>query len=141
MADRLCLLACEPGDVPLLSALCQDALTSRGAIHWSARARRLVLMLDRYRWEAASMNQRVRAALAIRGVERVRSRGLDQVELGLPLVLLSLRFEPAEEPAGRITLSFAGPGETAISLDVEAVDLMLEDVSAPRGAQARPDHD
>ncbi len=50
--SRLLLLAQEADEVQMISALVQDAIVHPAEIAYDRRARRLVLLLDRYRWEA-----------------------------------------------------------------------------------------
>ncbi len=137
--DRLLLLAQDEGEVPLLSALTQSAILRAGDIAYDRRARRLVLMLSRYRWEAPGT--RVRAALRIESVTGVRRRGWpawsdsDPHDPGQTMLeLLAFTFED-----GFVTLDFAGGA--ALRVGVECPDLILEDVSAPWRAGRTPRHD
>ncbi|MGI4875982.1 MAG: DUF2948 family protein, partial [Janthinobacterium lividum] len=72
--SRLLLLAQDADEVPLISALVQDAIVQPADIGYDRRARRLVLLVDRYRWEAGDRS-RVRSALRIESVTRVQRRG------------------------------------------------------------------
>jgi hypothetical protein len=50
-----------------------------------------------------------------------------------------VHFLPDKLPAGEMRLQFAGGGE--IGLEVEACEAILEDITAPWAAKARPHHD
>jgi hypothetical protein len=55
------------------------------------------------------------------------------------LSLLSIGLESGEAPAGVVTLNFAGGG--ALRIEVECVDAVLSDLSAPWPTPRRPSHD
>lgn len=140
-ANRLTLLATVPDELPVISALAQDALTMREAISWSPDALRLVMMLDRFCWEKPETPRRIRSGLTFRAVKSVKARGLDQLDPALPLVVLSLSFAPQDELAGEITLLLAGSSEPALKLEVEAVDVTLQDIGDSWPVSTRPVHD
>ena len=132
----LALKAIDAGDLPVISALAQDAVFTLADTHWMSRARRFALLLNRFRWEDATAAERagrnyerVRALLVVQDVMRVASSGLDVRDRDLVLSLLSISFEPGDPPAGRLILTLAGDGE--IALDVECLDVALRDVTRP----------
>ncbi len=121
MAEALRILAQEADDVPALSALVQSAAVRADEIGWDRKARRLVLMLSRYRWEAGDKT-RVRAALRVECVTAVKRKAWPAGEAVLEL--LSVAVDDAA-----IVLAFAG-GAT-LHADVECPDLVLEDLTDP----------
>lgn len=133
-------------DLGVASALLQDAVGLAGEITWMPRKRRLVILLNRFRWEdrdAAELQrrpyERVRTILQIDSVLSVKTRGLDPREKETTYALLGVTFEPAEDGAGTLTLKLAGDGDLA--LQVECLDLHLSDTSKPWVAKAgMPDH-
>ena len=140
--SRLRLQAMDEHDLTVLSAALQDGIAQVGDIKFDRHARSMSLILARFRWELADYGkgQRVGAALRIDGVMNVRSRGINRSDPEARLVLLSMEFVAgAVAPEGMLTLNFAGGGEMA--LEVEAIDVMLLDVTAPRNAKSTPDHD
>ncbi len=141
------LLAQTPEDMPVLSALVQDAVLSAADLRYDRRRRRFVILLNRFRWEdqaeAARQGrpfERVRALLTVEDVLAVQTSGIDPHRTDEVLALLSLAFEPGPDGTGRLILTFAGDGALALSL--EALDLRLEDVTKPYVAPSRrtPDH-
>ena len=128
---RLLLLANDAGEVPLISALTQDAVAHAADIVWEPRARRLILLVNRFRWEAKDAT-RVRAALRLESVTRLQRR--DWPHGDAILALLAITAE-----ANTLTLAFAG-GAT-LRAETECVDLILEDMSAPWPALRQPHHD
>ena len=125
-------------DLTVLSAALQDAVGKIGDIRFEAKARRLTLTLNRYRWEAGGRS-RVRAALQLGSVEAVEARRLRRDAPDAVVELLALTFEPdAEPPGGILILSFAGGGD--LKVKVECVDAVLADVSAPWPTPRTPRH-
>lgn len=132
MADtRLLLLAQEAGEVATISALFQSAAVRVADVAYDRRARRLVLLTSRYRWEGKD-STRVRSALRIESVLGVARRDWPTGDAVLELLALTL----AEDV---LTLAFAR-GAT-LRVTVECPDLTLEDVSAPWPASREPRHD
>jgi hypothetical protein len=129
------LLAADAGDLAPLAALVQDALLRPVDIGYEPRARRLVLMLSRYRWEAASPS-RVRSALRIETVSAVQRRGWPGAAAGEGETMLNLLTIDWAEPW--LTLVFSG-GVT-LRAQCEVVDLVLEDVSEAWESGRRPTH-
>ncbi|MFN3287853.1 MAG: DUF2948 family protein [Sphingomonadaceae bacterium] len=127
------LLAAEPADLPPISALLQDAILRAGDVAWEPRARRLALLVARYRWEERAQPSRVRALVTIRAVERVERHAWPE-DAEAPLALLSVRAEGGE----RLLLDFAGGA--ALRLAVEVVDVALDDSGAPWPVRRRPSH-
>lgn len=129
-------------DLAVISSLVQDAVGKAADIHWLPKKHRLVVLLNRFRWEnhigdraAARACERVRAAISIEGVLRVRARGLDPRDGERAFELLALLFEPTDGPGGRMTLTMAGGAEVAA--DVECLELALTDLSRPWVAKAQ----
>jgi hypothetical protein len=130
---RLTLLAQDAGDLAPLAALVQDALLRPVDIGYEPRARRLVLMLSRYRWETKSPS-RVRSALRIETVGAVQRRNWPVAEAAAMLNLLTIEWA---EPW--LTLVFSD-GVT-MRAQCEVVDLVLEDVSDAWASGRQPSHE
>lgn len=141
------LRALDAEDLAVISALAQDAVLSAADMRWEKSRRRFALLVNRYRWEDAERatragdHERVRALLVIEDVQHVRSSGLPQGESDLVLSLLSLGWEPGEDGTGQVVLTFAGDG--ALALSVEALEVLLQDVTRPYTDPARraPGHE
>lgn len=127
---RLLLLAQEAGEVPTISALVQSATLRCEDAGYDKRGRRLVLLLNRYRWEAKGT--RIRTALRVESVTKVTRRNWPGA--GAILELLALRYE-----GDALMIDFAG--STALRVEIEVPDLILEDMSAPWSAGREPSHD
>ncbi|WP_343079847.1 DUF2948 family protein [Ostreiculturibacter nitratireducens] len=140
--SALHLKAFDADSVAVISALIQDAIFPITEIKWEPKARRLSLLLNRFRWEDRALAERqqrpyerVRSVLAIGDVTGVASQGINRQERDTVLSLLSVGWEPGDDGTGRIVLTLAGDG--AIRADVECVDLTLRDVTKPYAAPSR----
>jgi len=142
------LVAQEPDDVPVISALLQDAVFPAAEMRLDRKARRFALLVNRFRWEdraaaeaARRSFERVRALLTVGDVLRTASQGFDRHDPELVLSLLAVEFLPGEDGTGDVVLTLAGDG--AIRLSVECLDIRLRDVTrayaAPSGQAPRHD--
>lgn len=134
--SALTLRAETAEDVPVVSALVQDAVLPVTEIDWNAKARTLAFLVNRFRWEdrditgtASRPYERVRSLLVISGVTGVASQGIDRSERDTILSILNLTFEPGDEGAGRVVITLAGDG--AIAAEVECLDIDLRDMTRP----------
>lgn len=134
--QALVLLAEGAGDVPVLSALVQDALFLAGDARWDRKARRFAMLINRFRWEdraaaeaAKRPYERVRSLLVISDVGRAATQGLDRLPADMVLSILSLTWEETADGAGHLLITLAGDG--AIRLEAECVNMVLKDVTKP----------
>lgn len=132
------LLAEDEEDLAVISAALQDAVAKVGDISYEAKARRLTIAFNRFRWEAGQ-RQRVRSALQLGGVLSVQARKIRRDARDAIVELLTIGFEPGEAPGGVLTLSFAGGGD--LRAEIECVDAVLADVSEPWPTPRAPAHD
>lgn len=131
------LLAQDAEDLEVISAAMQDAVAKVGEVSYEAKARRLTIAFNRYRWEAAG-SERVRSGLQLGGVLNVQTRKIRRSPRDAVLEVLAVTFEPGEAPGGTITISCAGGGD--IRAIVECVDAVLADVSKPWPTPRTPRH-
>jgi hypothetical protein len=133
------LLATDPEDLAVISALVQDALLSADQIRYDRRRRRLALLLNRYCWEARpdmarDVPARVRSLLVFGDVREVRAQGVRQHDPDAILSLLAIEHTPDEDTAATLTIRLAGDG--ALRVEVECIDVVLRDLSSPWPAAA-----
>ncbi len=148
LADKPLRLKAESADdLAVISSLLQDAVGKTGDIAWMPKKRRLVALVNRFRWEDSTDAQkaqrpfeRVRSAVTMESVLKVRARGLSPADKDQVYDLLAILFEPAEDCAGTLTLTLAGHAE--IVLEVECLELTLADLTRPWEAKAgkAPEH-
>lgn len=129
------LRALDAEDLQVVSSLVQDAVFPATEMRWDRRQRRFAVLVNRFRWEdarAGSAPERVRAVLLVEDVMAVRSQGIDPRDGETVLSVLSVGFEPGEDGMGRVILTLAGDG--AVACDVEALEVILKDVTRPYAA-------
>lgn len=132
MTRPLALLGREPEDIATFSALLQDATLRLADAGYDRKARRLALLINRYRREVATPS-RSRCAFRIEAVDAVQRSGW-----------------PADPEAVTAILSLAQEGDwlvitcaggIAIRARVEVIELVLEDMGEPWATTRVPDHD
>lgn len=131
----LALKAEDDTDLRIISALVQDAILPGSEISYDPMARRLALLVNRFRWEDADQArsegrkyERVRSILVVGDVMSLKSDGIDRSDETV-LELLALTWEPGEDGTGRLSLQFSGDG--TLVADVECINLDLRDVTQP----------
>ena len=130
------LVARDAEDLRVISALVQDGVFQRSEARWLCASRRFALLINRFRWEdlpAAERSgrsfERVRSVLSIEDVLRVQASGLEDVDDDTVLSILAMTWEPGDDESGVIELTLAGDG--AIRVKVEALEVILRDVTRP----------
>lgn len=134
--DRLTLIGGDDADVPVLSALVQDAIVRVGDVGYDRGGRRLVLIASRYRWEMPDRT-RTRTALRIETVLGVQQQGWPR-DPDVFLDLLAVTATQSPEDGDIITLAFAGGA--SLRARVECIDMVLEDLSPAWGVRHTPEH-
>lgn len=132
------LLAEDAEDLAVIAAALQDAVGKIGDILYEPATRQLTLALNRYRWEAKG-GERVRSAIQLGSVLKVQARKLRRGAKDAVVELLNIAFEPGEAPAGAVVFTFAGGGD--LRAEVECLDVVLADVSAPWPTPRTPKHE
>ncbi len=135
-ADRPVRVVAQDGeDLQVISSLIQDAVFPIAEMSWKASKRRFAVLVNRMRWEdqvaSARPNavERVRSLLVFDDVARVSSQGIDRAETDLVFSALALDWQESTDGAGTITLTLAGDG--AVALSVECINVTLQDVTKP----------
>jgi hypothetical protein len=140
------LRALDVDDLAVISALLQDAVFLRSDARWRRAERRFAILVNRFRWEdlpraeqSGRSFERVRSVVSIEDALQVRSFGLDDIDDDTVLSILSLSWIPAAEGTGTVELMLAGDG--AVRVAVEALEVILRDVTRPyRAPSGRAPH-
>ena len=138
------IVAEDASDLEIISSAVQDAVLKAENIKFDRKQRRMTLEINRFQWEDTKSKRgpqgRVRAILAFDTVLSVKTRAVSKADPEMVYSVLSLAFDPDEEPpGGKLSILFAGDGELA--LQVEAIDVTLLDSSYEWTTRHRPDHD
>jgi hypothetical protein len=144
--EQLRLAAFDAEDLAVVSAHVQDAVLKVGDIAFIPKDKRFAGVINRFVWEkhpegrsTSRKNwERRRSGFHFDRVLAVRSTGIDRSRPDAVLDLLAIAFEPTDEPAGTITLIFAGGG--AIALDVECIEAAVRDLGPAWATKCCPEH-
>ncbi len=144
MGKKLKLRAEDEEDLSIVAACLQDALIAVGDIKYLPDDQRFVLVANRFCWEAMPCDhdsvaspddcfERVHSGLRFENVTAVRQRGIDKLDAGQLLELLTIQFEDEA-----LVLVFAG--DAAIRLETSQPLCFIEDLDEPWPTKWRPSH-
>ena len=137
------LIALDDQDLSIVSAHVQDAVMKVSDLEYLPAAKRFVLTMNRFAWEARSglfrqNNERRQSVLHFDRVLGAKTSGIPRDKPAEVLSLLAISFIAISKPAGIVELVFSGGG--TIMLDVECVEARLADVGGAWEATSRPVH-
>ncbi|MEI9406369.1 DUF2948 family protein [Mesorhizobium argentiipisi] len=137
------LIALDDQDLSIVSAHVQDAVMKVSDLEYLPAAKRFVLTMNRFVWEAKSglfrqHNERRQSVLHFDRVLGAKTSGIPRDKPAEVLSLLAVSFIAISKPAGIVELVFSGGG--TIMLDVECVEARLADVGGSWEATSRPVH-
>lgn len=145
--DAIRLIVKSADDLTMLSAFLQDGLVAHHDIHFDKARAEVVMVVDRYRWEAsAERKERVLMGLRIGKVSAVLQKQMTPTgteEASVFYNLLQLAYEKElkgqSEAAGALVFTFSAGATLRLVVD----DLMMSagDIAPPRPAMATPLHD
>ena len=141
--NALKLVALDDQDLKVVWAHVRDGVMRVGGVEFLPSAKRFVLPMNRFVWEARSgflrqHNERRQSVLHFDRVLGVKSSGIARNKPAEVLSLLAISFVPLDAPAGIVELIFSGGG--TIMLDVECVEARLADIGGAWEASSRPAH-
>ncbi|MDX8496381.1 DUF2948 family protein [Mesorhizobium sp. VK22B] len=137
------LIALDDQDLSIVSAHVQDAVMRVSDLEYVPAAKRFVLTMNRFVWEAKSgffsqHNERRQSVLHFDRVLGAKTSGIQRDKPAEVLSLLAVSFIAISKPAGIIELVFSGGG--TIMLDVECIEARLADIGGSWEATSRPVH-
>lgn len=137
---HLALAALDADDLSVLSANLQDARIAVADLAYLPAEKRFALVGRRFDWIKAAAGGCERAAMGLHfeRVLGVARSGLAQDDGERVLNLLAIDFAVAEEPAGKVTLTFSGGA--AIRLDVECIEAQMRDLGPRFPCEKTPAH-
>ncbi|MER8435169.1 DUF2948 family protein [Mesorhizobium sp. M1312] len=141
--NALKLVALDDQDLSIVSAHVQDAVLKVGDLEYMPAAKRFVMTMNRFVWEAKSglfrqHNERRQSVLHFDRVLGAKTSGIARDKPDEVLSLLAISFLVLDKPAGIVELIFSGGG--AIMLDVECIEARLADIGGAWEATSRPFH-
>ena len=139
------LIALDAEDLGVISAHLQDAILKVGDMTFQPSEKRFAAVVRRFDWGQAldtgkAAFERRQTAVRFERVLGAKIAGLDLKKTAEVLELLAVTFEAsaADDPAGVVTLIFAGGG--AVRLEVECIEAELKDLGPAWRAKSRPNH-
>lgn len=137
------LIALDDQDLSIVSAHVQDAVMKVSDLEYLPAAKRFVLTMNRFVWEAKSglfrqHNERRQSVLHFDRVLGAKTSGIPRDKPAEVLSLLAISFVPISKPAGIVELVFSAGG--TIMLDVECIEARLADIGGAWEATSRPVH-
>lgn len=137
------LIALDDQDLSIVSAHVQDAVMKVSDLEYLPAAKRFVLTMNRFVWEAKSglfrqHNERRQSVLHFDRVLGAKTSGIARDKPAEVLSLLAISFVAISKPAGIVELVFSGGG--TIMLDVECIEARLADIGGAWEATSRPVH-
>ena len=137
------LIALDDQDLSIVSAHVQDAVMKVSDLEYLPAAKRFVLTMNRFVWEAKSglfrqHNERRQSVLHFDRVLGAKTSGVPRDKPAEVLSLLAISFIAISKPAGIVELVFSGGG--TIMLDVECIEARLADIGGAWEATSRPVH-
>lgn len=137
---HLALAALDADDLSVLSANLQDARIAVADLAYLPAEKRFAMVGRRFDWIKAAAGGCERAAMGLHfeRVLGVARSGLAQDDGERVLNLLAIDFAVAEEPAGKVTLTFSGGA--AIRLDVECIEAQMRDLGPRFPCEKTPAH-
>ena len=148
MEKLLHLWAQDAEDLLVISASLQDAVIKASDMAFDKSQKRFALMANRFCWERSSHQplppMRTRTGMHFENVLAVKAKNIQQ-KSEQAYILLAILFDTAQEnenspsPEGIIRLMFSGEAE--VSLTVEALHVVMQDVMGSWTAKSTPQHD
>jgi len=136
--NKLRLRASDSSDLEVIAGAVQDSIFQIGQSRYDKAGLSFTLRLSRYMRETETP-QRVESGLRFDGVLSVKSQGVDLSKQEAYAVILGLKYESNDTPAGMISVTLAGGG--VVQIEVEAIDVTLADIGDPRKTKRIPKHD
>jgi hypothetical protein len=135
------LTAFDVDDLNAISTQMQDAVMRFGDMAYAPTRRQFAIVANRFAWDALPEKQRRRSGLRINYVTAARRTGPATPAKDTVLSLLAMVFTQTkkDDPAGTLTLDFAGGHR--IALDVECIDMQLDDLGGAWSTAREPHHE
>ena len=142
--NNLKLTARNEEDLKVISAYSQDSIVSIRDIVFLKKNRIFIMVTNRFMWEALQKKferkniKRIRSALKFEEVLKVRSKKINQKNKNRNLECLAIQCDEKLNNNYEVKIFFSGDG--VITLTLEAIDVILQDLGKPWEAKYLPKH-
>ena len=140
---NLKLLGRSVEDLKTISAYLQDSIIIQKDITFLKKNKIFLMLVSRFMWEDAEKglfreNKRIRCALRFDQVSNVLCKNINQKKKNKVLELLAIKNISMKDQTSKISLIFAG--DSAITILVEEIDVLLDDLGEPWIVKKAPKH-
>jgi len=139
---KLKLIGKNQEDLRTISAYSQDSIVNLKDIVFLKENRTFIMIANRFKWEDVekgifSQNRRIRCAIKFEEVLTVKSKNINQRIKNKPLELLTMESKIKNN---NCEINFFFSGNSVIILLVEAIDIVMQDLSKPWKVKYVPTH-
>ena len=144
LKKNLKLIGKNQEDLKIISAYSQDSIVSIRDIVFLKKNRIFIMVTNRFMWEALQKKferkniKRIRSALKFEEVLKVRSKKINQKNKNRNLECLAIQCDEKLNNNYEVKIFFSGDG--VITLTLEAIDVILQDLGKPWEAKYLPKH-
>ncbi len=140
---NLKLLGRSVEDLKTISAYLQDSIIIQKDITFLKKNKIFLMLVSRFMWEDAEKglfreNKRIRCALRFDQVSNVLCKNINQKKKNKVLELLAIKNTSMKDQTSKISLIFAG--DSIITILVEEIDVLLDDLGEPWIVKKAPKH-
>ena len=140
---NLKLLGRSIEDLKTISAYLQDSIIIQKDITFLKKNKIFLMLVSRFMWEDAEKglfreNKRIRCALRFDQVSNVLCKNINQKKKNKVLELLAIKNISMKDKTSKISLIFAG--DSIITILVEEIDVLLDDLGEPWIVKKAPKH-
>ena len=140
---NLKLLGRSIEDLKTISAYLQDSIIIQKDITFLKKNKIFLMLASRFMWEDAEKelfreNKRIRCALRFDQVSNVLCKNINQKKKNKVLELLAIKNISMKDQTSKISLIFAG--NSIITILVEEIDVLLDDLGEPWIVKKAPKH-
>ena len=140
---NLKLLGRSIEDLKTISAYLQDSIIIQKDITFLKKNKIFLMLANRFMWEDAERglfreNKRIRCALRFDQVSNVLCKNINQKKKNKVLELLAIKNISMKDQTSKISLIFAG--DSIITILVEEIDVLLDDLGEPWVVKKAPKH-
>ena len=140
---KLKLIGKSIEDLKTISAYLQDSIVTINDIIFLKTNKIFIIIVNRFMWEDAEKglfreNKRIRCALRFDQVSNVLCKNINQKKKNKVLELLAIKNISMKDQTSKISLIFAG--DSIITILVEEIDVLLDDLGEPWMVKKAPKH-
>ena len=140
---NLKLLGRSIEDLKTISAYLQDSIIIQKDMTFLKKNKIFLMLVSRFMWEDAEKglfreNKRIRCALRFDQVSNVLCKNINQKKKNKVLELLAIKNISMKDQTSKISLIFAG--DSIITILVEEIDVLLDDLGEPWIVKKAPKH-